>query len=363
MSSPLLVHRRYAAGALLGRGAQGFVLRVVDREAPERRLVAKVWDSTTFETSALQAEFSLLRRLDVPGLVRAHDLSRDERTGAPFLVEDFVEGSSAHDFVLADARQKPQRLAHVLTEVAATLSSLHEAAFVYGDLKPEHVRVVDEERVLVLDLGAAVSSDNAAARAAFTPAFAAPELLAGARPSSAADLFSLGALGWFLASGEPPKPGRTSLRSVAPWVPPSIGDVIEALLAPHPRDRPASADDVLRSFGRAQLPAARRSAPAPIGRERELLQLFRPSRGDRYLEGPSGSGKSHLLRELSTRALLAGRTTRRVTFPNDDASLTQHLVAFFRGSAKDFPFQEPLPLLLGLFAGQCGFWVAIGIFK
>src|SRR3954470_3674466 len=110
MTQRLLVHQRYEAGALLGRGAQGFVLRVVDREAEARPLVAKVWRAGSFDESALAAEFSLLRRLGITGLVRAHDLSRDEQSGAPFLVEDFVDGQTARDFVIGEAAARPARL-------------------------------------------------------------------------------------------------------------------------------------------------------------------------------------------------------------------------------------------------------------
>src|SRR6185369_6468738 len=116
MSTPLLVHPRYEAGVELGRGAQGVVLRVVDREAPERPLVAKVWRDGRFSESALAGEFSLLRRLDVPGLVRAHDFGRDLRSGAAFLVEDFVAGVTAHDFVSGAGAARAERLVQVLSE-------------------------------------------------------------------------------------------------------------------------------------------------------------------------------------------------------------------------------------------------------
>src|SRR3954467_5755245 len=99
MPEPLLLHPRYEPGPVLGRGGQGMVLRVHDRESPERPLVAKIWLAGTFEQSVLAAEFALLRRLDIPGLVRAHDFGRDQRTGAPFLVEDFVQGETARAFV------------------------------------------------------------------------------------------------------------------------------------------------------------------------------------------------------------------------------------------------------------------------
>ena len=67
MTERLLVHKRYEPGPVLGRGAQGSVLRVFDREAPERPLVAKLWRAGQFDEAALAAEFSLLRRLDIRG--------------------------------------------------------------------------------------------------------------------------------------------------------------------------------------------------------------------------------------------------------------------------------------------------------
>ncbi|HVY32499.1 MAG TPA: sigma 54-interacting transcriptional regulator [Polyangiaceae bacterium] len=353
--APLLVHPRYEVGAELGRGAQGVVVRVVDREAPERALVAKVWHGGRFDAAALQSEFSLLCRLDVPGLVRAHDFGRDARSGACFFVEDFVEGAASNDFV-AEARgsERVERLLLVLSELTATLAALHEAAFVHGDLKPEHVRVTRAGRVFLLDLGAAVTSsrEQPGGPSLLTPAFAAPERLAGERPSALSELFSLGALAWTLACGAPPASARGKLRSLAPWLPPSLADLIERLLEPHPRDRPESAEAVLRALGLAGLESARRAVPAPVGRERELALLSTARAGVRYLTGGSGVGKSHLMRELMTRELLRGRSVRRLVFPVHEALLVSELVTFLRGESAAWPFTElrraeqPMLLLL-----------------
>jgi len=339
--TPLLVHPRYEPGPVLGRGGQGLVLRVHDREAPERPLAAKIWLAGTFDPSALAAEFALLRRLDIRGLVRAHDFGRDQRTSHPFLVEDFIDGVTAQVFVDAIAERRVARLAYVIAEVAATLAALHDAAFVHGDLKPEHVRVTADERVVVLDLGSALARSPAHVSersVALTPAFAAPEVRAGARPTRASDLYSLGALAWALVTGGPPKVRPQKLRRVAGWVPPSLADLIDRLLEPHPHDRPEDAEGVLERLGLAALPSARRAAPTPIGRARQLASLLEPHAGVRYLLGPSGSGKTHLLREIVTHALLSGRVVRRVSFPQADASFVAQLVGFFRGAQAAWPF-------------------------
>jgi transcriptional regulator with GAF, ATPase, and Fis domain len=340
MTEALLLHPRYAAGEVLGRGAQGVVLRVTDREEPSRALVAKLWQPGAFDESALAGEFALLRRLSIPGLVGAHDWGRDERTHAPFLVEDFVAGEAAFDFVQRAPELRAQRLSSVLSAVTTTLAALHDAAFVHGDLKPAHVRVTPQGDVRLLDLGSAVARARrpVSEPSAFTPAFAAPELLAGGSATPSSDLFSLGALAWALATGAAPGARSQGLRTLAPWVPPSMSSVIEQLLARHPRDRPEAANDVLQQLGLAGLSEGNRAAPAPIGRERELARLSEAKPGVRYLCGPSGSGKSHLLRELVTQALLAGRPVRRVSFPSADHALLAQLIAFFRGADAAWPF-------------------------
>jgi len=340
-SESLLAHPRYEPISVLGRGGQGVVLRVRDREAPERPLVAKVWRAGAFDAAQLAAEFALLRRLDIPGLVRAHDFDRDRRTGAPFLVEDFVAGESAQSFVGAVPERRVVRLAYVMSEVAATLAALHDAAFVHGDIKPEHVRVGLDERVSLLDLGSALARSPSSATeepVALTPAFAAPEVRAGARPTRASDLYSLGALVWALATGSPPVGSQQKLRQRAPWIPPSLADLIERLLEVHPRDRPESAEQVLEHLGHAGLPSARRSSPPPIGRAEQLAALLEPQAGVRYVLGPSGSGKTHLLREIVTRALLSGRVARRISFPHADSAFVAQLVSFFRGAEAAWPF-------------------------
>ena len=356
----VLTHSRYTAGAVLGRGAQGVVARVVDAEAPRRALVAKVWSRGAFSEELLAGEFALLVRVRVPGLVRAHDLCRDEVTGAPFFVEDYVDGSDAGQWIAAarDDAERVGRLAQLLANVASTLSGLHEAGFVHGDLKPAHVRVPSEGRAVVLDLGAAVARGGAETNAVgLTPEYAAPEVLAGARPTPASDLFSLGALAWSVATGGPPVArGDGEIRRRAPWVPPSLASPIQRLLCEHPQDRPRDARDVLRLLGEAAPTLQRRAVergrwatPSPAGREATLTRLLETRSGVHYVVGAPGSGKSHLLREATVRALLGGRDSRRVVFPTDDSALTRGLIAFFRGADDAWPFKtRPGALLLAL---------------
>ncbi len=350
----MIDHARYSALEIVGEGSQGRVVRVVDRERPRLPLVAKLIAHPKDESGAeaqLAGEFALLSRLLVPGLVRAHDFARDRR-GVLFLVEDFVDGVDPITFVKEDAA----RFVRLAADLAETLAALHDAGFVHADVKPGNVRVPSASvggRAMLLDLGAALSNARELGEARIlTPAYAAPEVKAGARSSPASDLYSLGATLWACATNAPPPASRTGLRDHASWVPPRIADVVEALLHEHPSDRPRTARDALAALGRVATTLSFESGSrGPHVHEDEAKQLL-ATQGVTYLVGASGSGKSHLAREVVTRTLVNGRSARLIRFPEADAELTTRLVAFLRGSGElpftsdEQPADEPSTSLL-----------------
>lgn len=322
----MLTHRRYEPREVLGRGAQGVVLRVVDREAPARALVAKVLSAKLAGEPLLAAEFALLSRLRSRGVVRAHDFGRDERTGTPFFVEDFAPGVDALEYVQSarESSGRSARIVEVVAGTAAALAGLHAAGFVHGDLKPAHVRVGPDGPVLV-DLGCAVLHGRAAA--GVTRAFAAPEAVALGEMGPRADLFSLGKLTYALRA--------------AGVLPASIEALAKALVAEHPADRPASAHDVLAALGLARGGLGVGARVPPIGRERDLAWML--ARGDRVkvITGGPGSGKSHALEEACLAALVDGGSARVVAW-RTDAALVPKLVAYLRGDRDAWPY-SPTP--------------------
>ena len=338
----ILEHARYICGEVLGEGAQGVVVRVIDRERPTLSLVAKVQGAGAAASAAhLEGEFALLARVRVPGLVRVHDFARDAR-GVAFLVEDLVVGSDPaawldphDDSRTASSHERSRRLVTLAADLAETLAGLHDAGFVHGDVKPANVRVPPDGRAVLLDLGAAAALRASSRAIVYTEAFAAPELRAGAAPSVATDLHALGATLWACATGAAPV-ARTSLRDRAPWLTPSVAAVVESLVAEHPADRPRTALEVIAALGRSA-PRASWEAGARGSHAREadvarlLAMALAPGSSGRrvvYVTGPSGVGKSHLVREVATRALLAGRDARSIRFPAADAGLVSRLVAY-----------------------------------
>ncbi len=363
----VLTHPRYESLGLVGRGGQGAVLRVRDREAEALPLVAKVWTRGGAFADEARAEFALLARVRSPCLAMAHDLAFDVRTRAPFLVEELVVGKDLRE-VLADlvvlAREAPaeanQSLATCLADLFVALGTLHRSGFLHGDLKPCHVRFRNASPVtasrakawpVLLDLGCALPLAGAVAEVdgpslGLTRKYAAPELLRGSSKSACTDLFALGAS------------VRDGLGGRASWVEPAVSDLLEKLTADDPSHRPEDTEAALEELGRAVALRSHvrafvpSSVPGAWGREAELSAVL-SARGVLYVSGEPGIGKSHLLREAAVRAKLAGRQVRLLRYPDVPAATTRELVAALRSGSfpmlhDDSPDATPLVLIDGL---------------
>ncbi len=319
MTSLAPKHNRYAFGELLGSGGQGAVYRVVDRESAHKALVAKVFDKA--HVAAMRAEFAVLARLSIDGLVRGHDFV----DGTPaFLVEDFVDGQDAYTWI----REQPDTngaVVSLLISSALTLGALHEVGFVHGDLKPAHIRMSATGKATMLDLGATCRADQSAS--ALTVAFAAPEVIAGGDISPRSDWYSLGAVVRACVS---------DLRLLAP----AVNDLVEALLAQHPADRPDSASDILGRLGAAGVAVNAWTSESLVPSQECVLRTLSQTWTSNvaYLTGASGVGKSHVARELVARRLLEGQAVRFIqSIEERQLSL---LIRYLRGDVEIWPFSS-----------------------
>jgi eukaryotic-like serine/threonine-protein kinase len=169
----------------------------------------------------------------------------------------------------------------VMERVALALSHAHRQGLVHRDLKPANV-LVDwaSDTVKLADFGLARGAQAANTGTGIvlgTPAYMAPEQLAGAVPSAAADLYALGVSLFELLTGRLPHNGRTMgelLRQVAndtppdldplrPGLPPGTNDLVTRLLAKDPARRPPDAATVARDL--AQLRATLSGPDAAAG--------------------------------------------------------------------------------------------------
>ncbi len=330
---------RYALVRPLGQGGMGHVWLALDlttgTECALKRLAVRLPPS---ERDSLRREFEVLARLRHPAIVGVHELGFAP-DGTPYYTMEYVPGLSA-DAALEGADSAA--LHEVAARVTEGLEAMHAAGIVHGDIKPSNLLVLPvgaaslppvgvQLGVRLVDFGLAALLDRERAGHRGTAGFAAPEVVLGQPLSVASDLYSLGATLYVLAvtvargatgtvPARPPRDAeQAALTLKERGVPAAFAQLVVRLLSRAPASRPDDAAAVTRAVTEFA-PHTRRSltdrldSERIVGRGRELAQLERwlaagaEQASLMLLSGEPGIGKSTLLRELSVRALLAGRT-------------------------------------------------------
>lgn len=280
---------------------------------------------------AFRREFHTLATLEHPSIVtvREFGLAKD---GAWYTME-YLDGDDLYEL---GAVEWP-RACEILRQVASALSFLHSRRLIHRDIKPRNIKLDAEGNVRLIDFGV-MTTFGSSPDIAGTPAYMAPESVAGLPLDQRVDLYSLGALGYWLLTGTNAIAARkfedltaawsrrpASPSHVRPEIPPRLDELVLSLLARDPLARPGSAHEVIErlvaiaGLTRVESPHAANATltnTALIGREREVELIERvvnPNGAQEaatlLLAGASGMGKSRLLREAVLRGQLTGGVT------------------------------------------------------
>ncbi|MER3398095.1 MAG: hypothetical protein C4316_06075 [Chloroflexota bacterium] len=222
-----------------------------------------------------------------PNLAQLLDSGR--WAGRPYEVFEWVEGTDLDTYLQVHGPLDVPTACRLAAQVAAGLAALHEAGLVHGDVKPRNVLVISRAEgpnVKLIDVGP--NSDPGGPVLA-TPLYAAPEVLAGSRPTPAADAYGLGILLFELLTGlrPPPEPEhRTGLRPAEwnPAVPPGLDRLVARLTASDPADRPPKLQGVGELLGAYGSPNA--TPTVPLGSATVRLRRGRPAPGSRLKTAP-----------------------------------------------------------------------------
>ena len=229
---PRIVDAKYRVDRVLGRGGMGAVYCAHDMRL-ERDVAIKVVRAELLSDPDARTRFrreaQLVARLQHPGIVSVFDYGT-LADGAAFLVMEYVRGRDLRAVLRADGPMPPDRVARLLTAIAAPVDSAHQLGVLHRDLKPENILLPDSDAgagvgAKVLDFGVAklLGGDGAApenetltlaGQPIGTPAYMAPEQLAGASVTTRTDVFALGAIAYELLTGTPPF-GRGPLVEIA----------------------------------------------------------------------------------------------------------------------------------------------------
>jgi hypothetical protein len=250
---------RYRLIEEIARGAIGTVWRAVDTLTGEPVAVKQLRPEAAAQPELVEAflvEAEILGGLDHPSVIRVRDFI-DREGGARALVMELVEGEDLRQRIRRDGPLPPNVAANVVAQVADALAYLRDQGVAHGDVKPGNLLVpADGGPVRLADFGVARLAGPAAdpeqtiRPTHATPEYVAPEVVAGATPSPASDVYALGIVLFELLCGRSPYKGGPPAQVLSrhatctpvppPGLPPVVWPVIEACLALDPQGRPGA---------------------------------------------------------------------------------------------------------------------------
>ncbi len=276
---------RYVIERLLGQGAMGQVYLGRDPSL-DRKVAIKTVKDLDLEPEKKQRfldrfknEARAAARLSHASIVQVYDVGEDEGLG-PFLVLEYIRGSSLKQILREAGPLLPARLCEVARDLGAGIDVAHAAGIIHRDIKPDNVLTGEDGRAKLADFGVARVPDAALTKEGQflgTPCYAAPETLSAGRYSPQSDLFSFAVVLYELASGERAFPGGDASRHTPPQRPipqcvpggvrRSLGAFIHQgpVILPQLTHQRAVAGNVLAVDAVAQQAAA----PQPIKRDGE----------------------------------------------------------------------------------------------
>ena len=211
---------RFRLKRLLGEGSFGQVFLADDRLLSDDEHVDEVaikiaWAGASDDSTAggaMRAEATRARRTKHPNVARLHDRGTTPE-GEAYLVFEYVEGGTLNDWI--DQHEQPidpQQVARMMGMVCQGVHAAHRNGVIHHDLKPANVLIDHEGQAKVTDFGISITAGAGADadRPRGNLAFAAPEQVVGdlGDVSTVTDIYSLGAMMFWLLTGDLPHGGR-----------------------------------------------------------------------------------------------------------------------------------------------------------
>ncbi len=266
---------RYEILEELGRGAMGTVYRAKD-PAMDRVVALKTIISLVLASEQggefrerFYREARAAGALAHPGIVPVFDVGEHE--GLPFLVMEFINGKTLADALKKGERLTVNRVCEIGQKIAEALGYAHSHGVVHRDIKPANILLTSKEtygieRPKITDFGVAkmaAGHTTLTGQILGTPAFMPPEQFTGAPIDGRADIFSLGVVLYWMATGEQPFPGESFTavsykvvhtepvppRKLNPSVPAKLESIILKCLAKNPDERFQTGEDLARELG------------------------------------------------------------------------------------------------------------------
>lgn len=259
---------RYEIERRIGAGGMGVVYKAIDTEL-HRPVALKVLAPHLARSGAARQRFSRESRA-AAAVVHEHVVAIhnvDSASPYPYLVMQYVAGESLQARVERHGPLDPEQILRIGIQAAWGLSAAHQQGIIHRDIKPANILLEEGvDRLLITDFGLARIVDDASLThtgvVAGTPSYMSPEQASGDEVDQRTDLFSLGSVLYFAATGHPPFRAERAMGvlhrichsphrpvwQVNATIPMSLSHVIDRLLAKRPAKRFAQANAVAESL-------------------------------------------------------------------------------------------------------------------
>ena len=269
-----LVDGRYEVVSRIARGGMATVYLAVDRRL-DRDVALKVMHPHLAEggsgadfVARFRREARAAARLTHPGLVAVYDQGVDGETS--YLTMEYVDGSNLRRRLAEQGALTVSEALRITESVLDALAAAHRGDLVHRDIKPENVLLATDGRIKLADFGLARAvtevTSTTTGTVLGTVAYLAPELVVRGASDARTDVYACGILLFEMLTGRQPFVGETPIQVAylhvnsdvpAPsddlvWLPVVVDDLVRALAARDPDDRPVDAAAAVGLLRRAR---------------------------------------------------------------------------------------------------------------
>jgi predicted Ser/Thr protein kinase len=245
---------RYRIVGRLGKGGMGEVYRADDLKLGQPvalKFLPESVDRDPARLTQLHTEVRMARQVSHPNVCRVYDVGEFE--GHTFLSMEYVDGEDLASLLRRIGRLSQDRAIELARQICAGLAAAHDRGVVHRDLKPANIMLDGSGRIRITDFGLAGATGEVLR--AGTPAYMAPEQLAGGEVTPRSDIYALGLVLYELFTGQRALEAANMAELIARReqgaitpptdlvrdLDPGVERVVMRCLEPDPANRPASA--------------------------------------------------------------------------------------------------------------------------